>query len=165
MAAEQKGGNCPPCPPPPQILHCICVFVYSYVKEKDVMQFKVQVESSQMRGGKDQGSSYSRTHPRRICENDHGKRELSWRSLGSLSTESSLPISGIHTCLYTLWPLTRLFFEKYNRSPAIDITLIMLWLALRNNFLCLLNGNITTHLVITLSFVEGEVFFAICHGV
>ena len=41
---------------------------------------------------------------------------------------------GVHICLYMWWPLTTLSFEKYDRSPAIDITLIMLWLAPRNKF-------------------------------
>ena len=49
---------------------------------------------------------------------------LSWRLPGSFSTESSSPIPGVHMCSYTWWPLTTLSFEKYDRSPAIDKTLI-----------------------------------------
>ena len=54
----------------------------------------------------------------------HGNSEMSWRLPGSFSTESSSPIPGVHMCLYTWWPLTTLSFEKYDRSPAIDQTLL-----------------------------------------
>ena len=37
----------------------------------------------------------------------------------------------VSICLYTWWPLTTLSFEKYDRSPAIDKTLIT---AQRNKF-------------------------------
>ena len=60
--------------------------------------------------------------------------KLSWRLPGSFSTESSSPIPGVHMCLYTWWPLTTQFtlsFEKYDRLPAIDKTLIT---AQRNKF-------------------------------
>ena len=69
--------------------------------------------------------------------------------------------------IWTIWKFTaiqystRFFFEKYDRSPASNITLIMLWLTLQISFLYLLNSDIATHLVVTLSFVEAEGFFTI----
>ena len=95
------------------------VFVYSYVKE-DIVRFKFHVECSQMCGVKSPRNSCSRLQ--------YGNSEIVMDIAGSLSPESSPPIPGIHMCLYTLRPLkcTRLFFERYNRLPAIDLTLIVL---------------------------------------
>ena len=39
-------------------LHVVCAYV-SYGEEKGVIRFNFQVQSSQVRGGKDQGSSCS----------------------------------------------------------------------------------------------------------
>ena len=96
-----------------------CVFVYSYIKE-DIIRIKFLVERSQMCGVKDQGTAAQEFSTETV--------KLSWILLGSLSPESSPPIPGIHMCLYTLRPIkcTRLFFEKYNHLPAINITLIEL---------------------------------------
>ena len=55
----------------------------------------------------------------------HGNSEIAMEiAWFFFSTESSSPIPGLHMCLHTWWPLTLLSFKKYDRSPAIDITLI-----------------------------------------
>ena len=93
---------------------CACV---CYVEEKGVIRFNFQVESSQVHGGKKQLLVNSM-----LIHAETAK--LSCRLPGSFSTESSSPIPGVHMYLYTWWPLTTLSFEKYDRSPAIDKTLI-----------------------------------------
>ena len=65
-----------------------------------------------MRGGKVQGSSCSRIQMETA--------RLSWRLPGSFSTESSLLIPGTPYVFVHV---------NYDRLSAIDITLIMLWLA------------------------------------
>ena len=58
--------------------------------------------------------------------------KLSWRLPGSFSTETSSPIPDVHMFVYVVAStLTTLSFEKYDRSPAIDKTLIT---AQRNKF-------------------------------
>ena len=80
-------------------------------------------------------ASYECSSSPRKQRNCHGD------CLGLFSTESSSPIPDVHTCLYTWWPLTTISFvsfEKYDRTPAIHITL---WLAPRViNFLYLTLG-------------------------
>ena len=67
----------------------------------------MDVESSQMRGGKDQGNSSLRIQSihKGYMKMTTETAKLSWRLLGSLSTESSSPFSCVHMCLFTLWHL------------------------------------------------------------
>ena len=86
----------------------------------------------------------SRNMSNRVALLHHGSNEIVMeRDCLVLSLLKALRqfLVSLCVCIYTWWPLTTLSFDKYDRSPAIDINLIMLWLALRNKF-SLLNAGL-----------------------